>query len=113
MFVRAGLNPAPADKNIKPISSISRIWVFLFLRKAINVKSSNGIRHNFFPVKEKKRQLPVYLLLVGTLGAVVFVFSCFPIPVIALNGMATSHPCGTGMSAVLLGPFVSVLVAAI
>ena len=37
----------------------------------------------------------------------------FPIPVIALNGMATSHPCGTGMSAVLLGPFVSVLVAAI
>jgi len=50
MFVRAGLNPAPADKNIKPISSISRIWVFLFLRKAINVKSSNGIRYNFFPV---------------------------------------------------------------
>ncbi len=68
-----------------------------------------GIYH----VKRKKRQMPVYLPLVGTLGAAVFVFSCFPIPVIALNGMATSHPCGTGMSAVLLGPFVSVLVAAI
>ena len=68
-----------------------------------------GVYH----VKRKKRKVPSYLPLVGMLGAAVFVFSCFPIPVIALNGMATSHPCGTGMSAVLLGPFVSVLVAAI
>ncbi|MBI2471967.1 MAG: energy-coupling factor ABC transporter permease [Planctomycetes bacterium] len=66
-----------------------------------------------YNVKRKKRTVPSYLPLVGMLGAAVFVFSCFPIPVIALNGMATSHPCGTGMSAVLLGPFVSVLVAAI
>jgi len=68
-----------------------------------------GIYH----IKRKKRAVPSYLPLVGMLGAAVFVFSCFPIPVIALNGMATSHPCGTGMSAVLLGPFVSVLVAGI
>ncbi|MCC7212600.1 MAG: energy-coupling factor ABC transporter permease [Candidatus Brocadia sp.] len=68
-----------------------------------------GIYH----IKRKKRSVPSYLPLVGMLGAAVFVFSCFPIPVIALNGMATSHPCGTGMSAVLLGPFVSVLVAGI
>lgn len=66
-----------------------------------------------YHVKWKKNRIPGYLPLVGMLGAAVFVFSCFPIPVIALNGMATSHPCGTGMSAVLLGPFVSVLVAAI
>ncbi len=66
-----------------------------------------------YHVKRKKKQMPVYLPLVGMLGAAVFVFSCFPIPVIALNGMATSHPCGTGMSAILLGPFVSVLVAAV
>lgn len=64
-------------------------------------------------VKRKKRMMPNYLPLVGMLGAAVFVFSCFPVPVIALNGMATSHPCGTGMSAILLGPFVSVFVAAI
>ncbi|UJS20716.1 MAG: energy-coupling factor ABC transporter permease [Candidatus Brocadia sp.] len=66
-----------------------------------------------YQVKRKKRSMPGYLPLVGLLGAAVFVFSCFPIPVIALNGMATSHPCGTGLSAVLLGPFVSVLVAGI
>ncbi|MEB2309285.1 MAG: energy-coupling factor ABC transporter permease [Candidatus Brocadiaceae bacterium] len=66
-----------------------------------------------YQVKRKKKTIPGYLPMVGLLGAAVFVFSCFPIPVIALSGMATSHPCGTGMSAVLLGPFVSVLVAAI
>lgn len=66
-----------------------------------------------YQVKRKKKAVPSYLPLVGMLGAAVFVFSCFPVPVIALHGMATSHPCGTGMSAVLLGPFVSVLVAAI
>jgi cobalt/nickel transport system permease protein len=66
-----------------------------------------------FHIKRKKKISPAYLPLVGMLGAAVFVFSCFPIPVIALNGMTTSHPCGTGMSAVLLGPFVSVVVAAI
>jgi len=64
-----------------------------------------------YQIKRKKKKTPSYLPLVGMLGAAVFVFSCFPIPVVALNGMATSHPCGTGMSAVLLGPFVSVLVA--
>lgn len=66
-----------------------------------------------YQVKRKKSKVPTFLPLVGMLGAAVFVFSCFPVPVIALNGMATSHPCGTGMSAILLGPFVSVLVAAI
>ncbi|MCF6150401.1 MAG: energy-coupling factor ABC transporter permease [Candidatus Kuenenia sp.] len=66
-----------------------------------------------YKVKRKKREVHSYLPLVGMLGAAVFVFSCFPIPVVALNGMATSHPCGTGMSAILLGPFVSVLIAGI
>lgn len=68
-----------------------------------------GIYH----VKRKKKEMHSYLPLVGMLGAAVFVFSCFPVPVVALNGMATSHPCGTGMSAILLGPFVSVLIAGI
>lgn len=71
------------------------------------------VGYGIYSVKQKKKKSPSYVPLVGMLGAAVFVFSCFPIPVIALNGMATSHPCGTGMSAVLLGPFVSIVVAAI
>jgi cobalt/nickel transport system permease protein len=64
-------------------------------------------------LKKKKKEVPGFLPLVGIVGAAVFVFSCFPIPVVALNGMATAHPAGTGMSAMLLGPFVSVVIAGI
>ncbi|MEK6765083.1 MAG: energy-coupling factor ABC transporter permease [Planctomycetota bacterium] len=64
-------------------------------------------------LKKKKREVPGFLPLVGLVGAAVFVFSCFPIPVVGLNGMATAHPAGTGMSAMLLGPFVSVVIAGI
>ncbi len=64
-------------------------------------------------LKKKKKGIPGFLPLVGLVGAAVFVFSCFPIPVVGLNGMATAHPAGTGMSAVLLGPFVSVVIAGI
>jgi len=83
-------------------------WVFTWF-----AVSTPFVGIGIYHIKRKKRMVPSYLPLVGMLGAAVFVFSCFPIPVIALNGMATSHPCGTGMSAVLLGPFVSVGVAAV
>ena len=48
--------------------------------------------------------------LAGLVTAIVFIISCMPIPV-PLAG-STSHPCGTAISAILLGPAVSVLVAA-
>lgn len=47
--------------------------------------------------------------LVGLLTAVVFIISCMPIPVPTAG--TCSHPAGTGISAVLLGPWISVLVA--
>ncbi|MDA8078840.1 MAG: energy-coupling factor ABC transporter permease [Nitrospiraceae bacterium] len=47
--------------------------------------------------------------LVGLLTAVVFIISCMPVPV-PIAGTA-SHPCGTGISGILLGPSISVLIA--
>jgi cobalt/nickel transport system permease protein len=47
--------------------------------------------------------------LVGLLTAAVFIISCMPVPV-PIAGTA-SHPCGTGISGILLGPSISVLVA--
>lgn len=47
--------------------------------------------------------------LLGLSAAMVFVISCMPIPV-PIAGTC-SHPCGTGISAILLGPFVSIVVA--
>ena len=49
--------------------------------------------------------------LAGMVAAVVFVISCMPIPV-PLAGTC-SHPCGTGLAAILLGPTLGVVVAAV
>ena len=49
--------------------------------------------------------------LVGLITAVVFVISCMPIPVPTAG--SCSHPCGTAISAILLGPFISVVVATV
>ncbi|MBF0507054.1 MAG: energy-coupling factor ABC transporter permease [Nitrospirae bacterium] len=49
--------------------------------------------------------------LVGLMAAAIFIISCMPIPVPTAG--TCSHPCGTGMSAILLGPWISVLVAAV
>lgn len=49
--------------------------------------------------------------LVGMVAAVVFVISCMPVP-IPMAGTC-SHPCGTGLAAVLLGPTLGVVAAAV
>ncbi|MDP1853917.1 MAG: energy-coupling factor ABC transporter permease [Candidatus Omnitrophota bacterium] len=49
--------------------------------------------------------------LVGLMSAVVFIISCMPIPVPTAG--TCSHPCGTGISGILLGPAISVLIAAV
>lgn len=49
--------------------------------------------------------------LVGMVAAVVFVISCMPVPVPTAG--TCSHPCGTGLAAVLLGPALGVVTAAV
>ncbi len=49
--------------------------------------------------------------LVGLLAAVVFIISCMPIPVPTAG--TCSHPCGTGISGILLGPAISILISAV
>lgn len=49
--------------------------------------------------------------LVGLMAAVVFIISCMPIPVPTAG--TCSHPCGTGVAAILVGPFVSILITAV
>lgn len=49
--------------------------------------------------------------LVGFMAAVVFIISCMPIPIPTAG--TCSHPCGTGISAILLGPGISVLISSV
>lgn len=49
--------------------------------------------------------------LVGLMAAVVFIISCMPIPVPTAG--TCSHPCGTGIAGILLGPAISILITAV
>lgn len=49
--------------------------------------------------------------LVGLMAAVVFIISCMPVPVPTAG--TCSHPCGTGISAILVGPAISILITAV
>jgi cobalt/nickel transport system permease protein len=48
---------------------------------------------------------------VGLVGAAVFVISCMPVPVPTAG--TCSHPCGTGLAAILIGPLLSVVVSSV
>ncbi len=49
--------------------------------------------------------------LIGLVGAAVFIISCMPVPVPIAGSCA--HPCGTGLAAILVGPFITVLITSI
>ena len=54
---------------------------------------------------------PHFKALVGLVGAAVFVISCMPIPVPTAG--SCSHPCGTGLAAIVIGPAVTVVVTSV
>ena len=59
----------------------------------------------------KSQSDPAFKLMVGLVGSAVFVISCMPIPVPTAG--TCSHPCGTGMAAILIGPTLTVVVSSI
>ena len=64
-----------------------------------------------FFIKRSASQVKALMPLLGLAGAAVFLISCLPIPV-PFTGTC-SHPCGTPLAAILVGPFISTVLAAI
>jgi cobalt/nickel transport system permease protein len=62
-------------------------------------------------VKRRRLEDPRWLTLVALVGAAVFVISAMPVPIPWIG--TCSHPCGTGLSALLIGPGPTVVVASI
>lgn len=62
-----------------------------------------------YRVKKNKRINPLYLPLLATTAAAVFIFSMLPLPV-PFTG-TTSHPVASGLSGLLLGFFATVVVS--
>ncbi len=73
------------------------------------VVSSPFLAFGLFRLKKLSGVDVSFKPLVGLMAAVVFIISCMPVPV-PMAGTC-SHPCGTGMAAIILGPFISVIVA--
>ena len=62
-----------------------------------------------YRLKKLSREDLSFKPLVGLLAAFVFIISCMPVPVPTAG--TCSHPCGTGLSAILVGPGISILIA--
>jgi len=62
-------------------------------------------------INKRIKEDPVYLPRIALLGAVVFVISVWHIPV-PVTG-SSSHPVGTPMASIIIGPFATVVISAI
>jgi cobalt/nickel transport system permease protein len=61
--------------------------------------------------RRSSTESPHFKALVGLVGAAVFIISCMPIPVPFAG--TCSHPCGTGLAAILVGPAITVVITSI
>ncbi len=101
MFVATPAHAMHVSEGILPLP-----WAALWFAVALPFVAM-GLRRLRAMAREDLSWKP----LVGLLAAVVFVISCMPVPVPTAG--TCSHPCGTGMTAILVGPFISSLVAAV
>lgn len=62
-------------------------------------------------LRRRSTEGPQFKALVGLVGAAVFIISCMPIPVPFAG--TCSHPCGTGLAAIIVGPAVTALISSI
>ena len=103
-FMLLGAVPAHAmhiSEGILPFNWAALWFVLAVPFVAIGIRRLNQLAKDDLSFKP----------LVGLMAAVVFIISCMPIPVPTAG--TCSHPCGTGIAAILVGPFVSVLITAV
>lgn len=68
------------------------------------------VAYGLHRLKQRAHEDISFKPLVGLMAAMVFIISCMPVPVPTAG--TCSHPCGTGISGVLLGPAISVVITA-
>lgn len=62
-------------------------------------------------IKKKSLEDPKFKILTAMVGSAIFIISCMPIPVPTAG--TCSHPCGTGLGAIIIGPGPTIVVASI
>ncbi len=81
-------------------------WALLWYAVAIPF-----IAVGIWEIKRKRENNPAYMPLLAMVGAAVFIISVWHIPV-PVTG-SCSHPIGTPMAAILVGPFATVVLSSI
>lgn len=81
-------------------------WAVLWFAIAIPF-----VAWGLYELKKKSSVDLSFKPLVGLMAAVVFIISCMPIPVPTAG--TCSHPCGTGISGILVGPAISILITSV
>jgi cobalt/nickel transport system permease protein len=98
--------PSPAFAMHISEGLLPASWAVLWYAVAIPFVAL-GLRE----LQRRSEEFPYFKPLVGLVGAAVFLISCMPIPVPTAG--TCSHPCGTGIAAILIGPGLTVVVASI
>ncbi len=98
--------PAPAfamhiSEGILPLP-----WALVWFLLSLPFLAA-GIKY----LRLRNADMPELKPLVGLVGAAVFVISCMPIPV-PIAGTC-SHPCGTGLAALIVGPALATVIASV
>jgi cobalt/nickel transport system permease protein len=62
-------------------------------------------------IRRRRAEDPRAMTMVAMVGAAIFVVSCMPVPIPWIG--TCSHPCGTGLGALLIGPGPTIVVASV
>jgi cobalt/nickel transport system permease protein len=62
-------------------------------------------------IRARRARQSRYMAMLAMVGAAVFLISCMPIPVPVAG--SCSHPCGTGLAAILVGPGPAAVIASV
>ena len=62
-------------------------------------------------IVKKRKENPTYMSVLALMGAAVFIISVWHIPVFVAG--SSGHPTGTGLAAIIIGPFPTVVITAI
>ena len=106
LLTMLGLDSQPAHAMHISEGILPPQWAVLWFALAIPFIAW-GLRD----LRIRSKEEPHLKSMVGLVGAAVFVISCMPIPVPTAG--TCSHPCGTGMAAIFIGPTLTVVVASI
>ncbi|MGA2032957.1 MAG: energy-coupling factor ABC transporter permease, partial [Thermoguttaceae bacterium] len=98
--------PAPALAMHIPENGIPISWAGLWFLVAAPM-----VFWGLKTINRRRAAEPRYMVLVALVGSAIFVISCMPVPIPIAK--SCSHPCGTGLGAVLIGPGPTIVVASI